>query len=365
MNSILSTVTTNSQFQHLADEWNQLLWRSSANSIFLTWEWLATWWQHFQADQQLWIVTARHPQTNVLLGIVPLLIHQQKIKGLLTFRECRFFEDDHTAPDHLDFIIDKEYEDAILPPLLDFILARNNLWDTLRLSAFSSSSTALSILQAQLNPAEFIQSEELCPLLDLPDSWEELHKSLPRNHRIHNDRRTRKLLREFPEQVDIQQVENATHLPAAMAHLLRLHNLIHSNNSAGTAFSSPAQQAFHLEIAERFLAKGWLRFYQLQVCGEPIAALYCFSYNNVVSFYQSGYDPAWGKYSPGTQCMAHAIQRAIHEGAREFDFLRGNEAYKYRWNAQAHNDVILDLPGSRLGAGIIQARKLWQRLQPN
>jgi len=327
MNSILSTVTTNSQFQHLADEWNQLLWRSSANSIFLTWEWLATWWQHFQADQQLWIVTARHPQTDALLGIVPLLIHQQKIKGLLPFRECRFLEDDHTAPDHLDFIIDKEYEDAILPPLLDFILARNNLWDTLRLSAFSSSSTALSILQAQLNPAEFIQNEEICPLLDLPDSWEELHKSLPRNHRIHN--------------------------------------LIHSNNSAGTAFSSPAQQAFHLEIAERFLAKGWLRFYQLQVCGEPIAALYCFSYNNVVSFYQSGYDPAWGKYSPGTQCMAHAIQRAIHEGAREFDFLRGNEAYKYRWNAQAHNDVILDLPGSRLGAGIIQARKLWQRLQPN
>jgi hypothetical protein len=30
---------------------------------------------------------------------------------------------------------------------------------------------------------------------------------------------------------------------------------------------------------------------------------------------------------------AHAIEQAIAEGAREFHFLRGPEAYKYAWGA--------------------------------
>jgi CelD/BcsL family acetyltransferase involved in cellulose biosynthesis len=29
-----------------------------------------------------------------------------------------------------------------------------------------------------------------------------------------------------------------------------------------------------------------------------------------------------------------AIEAAAEEGAREFDFLRGREAYKYRWGAR-------------------------------
>jgi CelD/BcsL family acetyltransferase involved in cellulose biosynthesis len=32
--------------------------------------------------------------------------------------------------------------------------------------------------------------------------------------------------------------------------------------------------------------------------------------------------------------IGHAIEEAAREGARDFDFLRGQEAYKYEWGAQ-------------------------------
>jgi CelD/BcsL family acetyltransferase involved in cellulose biosynthesis len=49
--------------------------------------------------------------------------------------------------------------------------------------------------------------------------------------------------------------------------------------------------------------------------------------------YISGFDPEWARYSLGTLLIAFAIERAIDEGCREFDFLRGREQYKYGWGA--------------------------------
>jgi CelD/BcsL family acetyltransferase involved in cellulose biosynthesis len=50
--------------------------------------------------------------------------------------------------------------------------------------------------------------------------------------------------------------------------------------------------------------------------------------------YLSGFDPEFGGISPGTLAVGHAIRHAMGEGAREFDFLRGRERFKYFWGAR-------------------------------
>jgi CelD/BcsL family acetyltransferase involved in cellulose biosynthesis len=47
--------------------------------------------------------------------------------------------------------------------------------------------------------------------------------------------------------------------------------------------------------------------------------------------------------SPGTQIVAHAIEEAVREGAEEFHFLRGGEAYKYAWGAVDRQNTALTL----------------------
>ena len=46
--------------------------------------------------------------------------------------------------------------------------------------------------------------------------------------------------------------------------------------------------------------------------------------------YNSGHDAGeHGNLSPGIVLLGRLIEYAIEKGYREFDFLRGNEAYKY------------------------------------
>jgi CelD/BcsL family acetyltransferase involved in cellulose biosynthesis len=61
----------------------------------------------------------------------------------------------------------------------------------------------------------------------------------------------------------------------------------------------------------------------------------CFDYNDSISVYNSGYDPQLhASLSTGTVLLAFCIQDAIGKGRRTFDFLRGNEEYKYRLGGQ-------------------------------
>ncbi len=50
-------------------------------------------------------------------------------------------------------------------------------------------------------------------------------------------------------------------------------------------------------------------------------------------YYNAGVDPDARELSPGV-VMVHAyVQRAIADGKRRLDFLRGDEPYKYEWGA--------------------------------
>jgi CelD/BcsL family acetyltransferase involved in cellulose biosynthesis len=59
--------------------------------------------------------------------------------------------------------------------------------------------------------------------------------------------------------------------------------------------------------------------------------------------YLSGLDPSADFCSPGVLILHYAIEQAIHEGAREFDMLRGAESYKYDWSAESRPNAGLRL----------------------
>ena len=56
-----------------------------------------------------------------------------------------------------------------------------------------------------------------------------------------------------------------------------------------------------------------------------------FVYNNQTLLYNSGLDAArFLRFSPGIILTAHLIQHSIETGRELFDFMRGDEAYKYK-----------------------------------
>ncbi len=71
----------------------------------------------------------------------------------------------------------------------------------------------------------------------------------------------------------------------------------------------------------------------LTVAGRRIAAGVWFEDENAWYLYNAGVDPEARELSPGVLMSAKAIEGAILAGRRRFDYLRGDEPYKYEWGA--------------------------------
>jgi CelD/BcsL family acetyltransferase involved in cellulose biosynthesis len=99
--------------------------------------------------------------------------------------------------------------------------------------------------------------------------------------------------------------------------------------------SEPTMQGFFHEVARFSLAQGWLELSFLLINGEKTATMLCFAYDNQTLVYNSGYDPQRFAYlSPGIVLLGYHIQDSIAKGHTAFDFLRGDEVYKYRFGGQ-------------------------------
>jgi CelD/BcsL family acetyltransferase involved in cellulose biosynthesis len=52
-------------------------------------------------------------------------------------------------------------------------------------------------------------------------------------------------------------------------------------------------------------------------------------WDGIVGLYNSGFRPDRAALAPGVVLLAHVIRDAIQRRCRRFDFLRGEERYKY------------------------------------
>jgi CelD/BcsL family acetyltransferase involved in cellulose biosynthesis len=70
-------------------------------------------------------------------------------------------------------------------------------------------------------------------------------------------------------------------------------------------------------------------------CGDRlIFAMLAFDDGATCYLYNSGMDPAASDVSPGVTGTAQYFRDRLAAGRRRFDFLRGNESYKYEWGAR-------------------------------
>jgi CelD/BcsL family acetyltransferase involved in cellulose biosynthesis len=99
----------------------------------------------------------------------------------------------------------------------------------------------------------------------------------------------------------------------------------------------------------------------MKLDGATVASLYCFSFGGVGYYYLGGFDPHLSRHSVGTLLTAHAMEQAILENCREFDFLRGQEPYKYRWGCINRVNYRLALPGRGIWAACAPRALRWEQ----
>ncbi len=323
-------------FDALADEWNVLLRDSTSNTPFLTREWQSTWWRYL-GEGDLWILAWRQATTGNLVAITPFYRilfgpdadpvragkYQLNLVGCIE------------VSDYLDLIIADGWEEAVYPALIRWLQSDAapewELLDLCNLHEKSRTWHGMPPLLEEAGLAVTVFQEDVAPQFRLPLRFEEyLATRVDKKQRHEIRRKMRRAEREAV--VGFHVYGPGQSLEAEMDDFIALQRASRADKSE---FMTPQMRRFFHAAARALDDAGWLRLCFLSLNGEKAAALFAFEYDGHFMLYNSGYDPeAYSQLSPGWVILAYAIQYAIATGCHRFDFMQGNEAYKYHFGSE-------------------------------
>lgn len=311
-------------FERLEPEWNELLERSTANRVFSTWEWQSLWWAAY-CPGKLWVIECRSDDGQ-LLGLAPWFIEDHASYGRVV-RSIGCVE----VTDYLDLIVDRRYVADVLECIAAYVSEHRGQFDVIDLCNLPETSPGYTDFPAVLSKYGFevkVTVQEVCPVIHLPDSWDAYLEMLDKKQR-HEVRRKLRRVEGAPEVIDWYIVDATRDLHEEMERFLRLMAASHTQKAV---FLGDAQNiAFFKSIVPVAFRNGWLQLSFLTIGGEAAAAYLNFDYGGKILVYNSGLLPdQYGHLSPGIVLLAYNIRYAIEAGRDLFDFLRGNEIYKYR-----------------------------------
>lgn len=334
------------EIEALFAQWALLLTRSAQKNIFLTPEWLMTWWRIMEQKGQLYLL-AVEDENEQLIGLAPLMIQSKAWLGGMSIRDVSFLGTDAACSDHLDFLSHRGKEEQVATAISRSLRENQEDWDVLNFSDLQANSPTLEILRREFAHDHIWSEKEgaACPYLPLIGSWQGYLADKSSNFR----QKVRYKRRRFEKHTGGRLVlcETSEQALKALEQLFALNPARFEAKGETSAFSQSTFQTFHLEIAQLFLSKGWLSLAYLEVDDEMAAILYNYHYNNKVFFYNTAFDPQWSKYGTGSILLAHSIEQAFAEGMEEYDFLRGAYPYKYEWTQSTRQNLnVMIVPRS-------------------
>ncbi len=330
----IQPVTTLKEMEALAVPWNSLLKETtSADNIFLTWEWLYTWARHYVEDNRLRVLLAHGPGGQVE-GIAPMYLRRMPAYRVLGLQEMRLLGTEEVCSAYLDFIVSEKHKANFLEAIFRYLHhATGERWDILTLPEVPAKSSTLDIWDGLVQEAgKVIETEGLtvCPVIDLTAGLDNFLEGIGGNERYNLQRKRRRL--EQAGTVSYSRISSLEDVPEAMDAFVSLHQRRWERKGADGAFRSRRFTDFHREIAQRFSEKGWLRLDFLLLDGERIAGVYGYEYHGRYSYYLPGFNPAVEpQASPGILLLYHCVEEAIRDGCAEVDLLRGWADYKLAW----------------------------------
>ncbi len=318
-------------FEQLASEWNAVLRNSTADTPFLTFEWQKTWWDCL-CEGELHLVTVR--DSGALLGIAPLFVLSQMDEAGRTRRVLRLIGS-VDASDYLDLIAVRGREHEVLGAMFE-ALAQVDTWDTLDLYNVREASATRVLLPELAEARGWKFSDEkqvVCPIIRLPAQFDDYVQSLDKKERHELRRKLRRA--EATEGVSwcaITGQDQMHDLDEAAESFIAL--MMKSRSDKSDFLSDRMRRFFH-QMIHAAHDGGFLHLAFLEVDGVKAATYLSLDYNRKRLVFNSGLETeGFQALSAGIVLVARIIEDAIQRGYTEFDFLRGDEKYKYQLGAK-------------------------------
>jgi len=323
----------------LKDNWNAVYDADPSAQLFLSWDWLSGWLPTVQGP---WLILAAREDKSPdgqYCAFLPLRIETRLNEAGIFVNELKM-AGNHAA-DYTGLIALPNAEARAVAAFGRFLKQMH--WARLHLDNFRAARSRLDLLLAQFPKAGFATTEidrvgkldgidnNLCPYVDLPGDWDTYLSTLSAN--------TRQKLRRVLRLVDAGdlgfRITHATRDTVArdLDALLRFWAIkwgpAKGNTVEGLVRSNRIMLLRSFERGLLFLPVLWQG-------DRPLAALATFVDHRKRSllFYMAGRDGTFDGAPPGLILHGHSIRYAVANGFLRYDFLRGNEDYKYSFGAR-------------------------------
>lgn len=320
------------RFSELEPEWNGLLSRSNANSLFATWEWISAWRRVVEKYTRPLALTVRDADGG-LVGVAPFYFSGLRLGKVIPYRTLRVMADYATGAVYPDWIVDRECEYEATRAIAGALRECGREWDSIWMPRVAGWTGARDRILRACGEAGFFCHERTTGFgwLELPTDMEEYRESLSRSQQKQLYRDRKRFLQHDGARFSWCWTQDQ--LPRFLNALFDLNSRRWERKGGkGTFQRKPSEALFYRNFTRIALEKGWLRLFGMEEKGELKAVSIGYVYDGVFYGIQSGFDPDSIK-GVGNVLLEAEIEACICEGVRCYDFSIGMTETKRKWLA--------------------------------
>lgn len=307
-------------FESLGARWEAIAAGRPGITVFDTLTWQQTWWEEFGQGARLSLMSVCEDAGPAVL-IAPMMT----LDGRVSFLGGTDLVDYH------DFLSAGAPQRAHLEAIIKQITGDPSCRSIDLLSVPGDSPTAQSVPQVARAAGWQVDvtQEDVAPRMGLPASFDEYVEGLSKKDRHELRRKARRI--ESAGAVRDVELSAPEDIAAAFGDFLAL---LRKSTPEKAEFMTPDRERFFRRVAGRLALKGVARLRFLELEGKRVATSLSWVIGGARFLYNSGYDPEFRELSVGLINHAYGIRASIAEGIKVFDFMRGNEPYKYHLGGQ-------------------------------
>jgi CelD/BcsL family acetyltransferase involved in cellulose biosynthesis len=177
------------------------------------------------------------------------------------------------------------------------------------------------------------------PFLELTEDWDAYEGSLSSSFRQGLRRKKRRLEEEGTLTVDVR--DGSEDLESLLDEGYDVESSQWKEEQGTAIASDPVTRAFYTSFSSWAAQQGWLRLVFLRQHDKAIAFRLDVTVDGAYYHVKGGYDPAFGRYSPGLVLQHETVRHAIEAGLSRYEFLGADEPYKLKWTSTCRDRIAV------------------------
>jgi len=326
----LKLITSYETLKDRAAQWDNV----AGDFPFFRFAWMGSWIKHLGKSCQLAVLVAVDDDGQ-WLGIAPWCIDN----SLNMTKRLRYISSGVACADYLKLIARPDHETEFSQIVADWLVENvgpnGSLGriDSVELDGISFEDPKTNDFVETLSKSGLGRHTieiEGCWRTDLSSTWSEFEAKCSKSMR----RKTRKATQRLSDEGTVVRSSKDTSFDELWPAFVQLHQQRRQMLGQAGCFADANFHSFLYDAILGLIDSGHAELVEIQQAGEPLASMILLNDKETVFMYQSGSCDQRSSLEPGYQLAACAIQRSIDAGFKGFDFLRGDEPYKARWNTR-------------------------------